>query len=197
MTACGVLAAVIGTTVGVSYALPVLFVAALLVVLLRLPKRSRPAIPLAVLAPIDACACMPGTVYDPYLKRQAVGIELRQRWRDSVLLSSPIEGKVSQLLAGHTATDPEAIHVSVITTDEGWQVVIAIKQGILGLLRCRLQPGERVGQGQRIGMLGWGRTVTVLLPIEVYPELQSETAVRGAQSILARLPSGDAPHAGR
>lgn len=61
---------------------------------------------------------------------------------------------------------------------------------------CRIHPGQRLGAGQRIGMIRFGSRTEIYLPPEARVQTRLGQKVRGGASILAFIPSqhpDDAP----
>lgn len=156
----------------------------------RDPQRRTPSEPLGVVSPVDGRVNEVGPCRDPFLDRAALGVQLQQWVTSPVVLHSPIEGRVQQIWCGGSlpadaGNTVAAIH---ICTDEGDDVVFALSRArLLGPLRWTVQPGERVGQGQRRGLAGWGRRVAVYLPPDSRGEVDSPTGVRAATDVIARF----------
>ena len=83
-----------------------------------------------------------------------------------------------------------AVHVR---TDEGVDVVFAVgrPRGPFGTLAWTVQPGERVGQGQRRGLVGWGRRAAVFVPRGSSAAVQSGARVEAGTDLLCRLIQAD------
>lgn len=157
----------------------------------RDPVRDAPSHPLGIVSPIDAQVVEVTRGRDPYLDRDALIVRLRQRLWMTAVLCSPTEGRVEQIWGG-----PEmpgfgegfrlAIHVR---TDEGEDVVFAVgrPRGPYGPLAWSVQPGERVGQGQRRGLVGWGRQAVVYVPVGSGPAVQSGARVDAGTDLVCRL----------
>jgi phosphatidylserine decarboxylase len=68
---------------------------------------------------------------------------------------------------------------------------VSFKQ-IAGLLArrivCKVQPGDVVARGQRVGMIKFGSRVDVLLPADAVPQVKNGQRVKGGATILAALP---------
>lgn len=100
---------------------------------------------------------------------------------------SLVEYREGQFL---NAMKPEsAVHneQTLITIDNG-EYSVSFKQ-IAGLLArrivCKLQPGQRVERGQRMGLIKFGSRVDVLLPAAVELRVKAGDRVKGGSSILA------------
>ncbi|HEY5382760.1 MAG TPA: phosphatidylserine decarboxylase [Acidobacteriaceae bacterium] len=102
-----------------------------------------------------------------------------------------VEYREGQFLS---ALKPEsAIHneQTLVTIDAG-NYSVSFKQ-IAGVLArrivCRLQAGERVERGQRMGMIKFGSRVDVLLPASVELRVKAGDRVKGGSSVLGVVPS--------
>ncbi len=157
----------------------------------RDPVRSAPSHPLGIVSPIDAQVAEVARGHDPYLERDALMIRLRQRLWMTAVLCSPTEGRVEQIWGGPEMPGFEqgcrlAVHVR---TDEGEDVVFAVgrPRGPYGPLAWSVQPGERVGQGQRRGLVGWGRQAVVFVPLGSGAAVQSGARVDAGTDLVCRL----------
>ena len=101
------------------------------------------------------------------------------------------------MLAAGLANDPQARqgHFAMwIQTDEEDDVVIAVRGPLIPhRLHCSLQTGERVGQGQRCGLLWFSATVDVYIPDNSRIEVRQGAAVRGGADILAMQIHNETP----
>jgi phosphatidylserine decarboxylase len=97
------------------------------------------------------------------------------------------------------AMKPESVVLNeqtlVVIDAGGFEV--SYKQ-IAGLLArrivCAVKVGDRLGRGQRVGMIKFGSRVDVLMPADAVPRVKLGTRVKGGSTILAVLPQpvGDA-----
>lgn len=174
---------------------PLVFVAVLLAALIlvfgRDPVRDVPSHPLGIVSPIDGRIQEVGEGRDPFLERDALVIRLRQGLFTTAVLCSPTEGRVEQIwggpdMPGHADGERLAVH---LRTDEGDDVVFALSRayGPSGPLSWSVQPGERVGQGQRRGLVGWGRYATLYVPAGSTPAVQSGLHVEAGTGLVCHL----------
>ena len=193
--AVAVLAA-LGAAVGGSWILVVLAgaVAAVIFVLGRDPERNVPSHPLGIVSPVDGRVRHMARETDPFLGRPSLAMEIRQGAIAPAILCSPTEGRIVQIWAGpeipgHGEGERLAIH---LRTDEGDNVVFAVSRplGLRGPLRWLVQPGERVGQGQRRGLAGWGRRIRVYLPPDSTPTVAEGDAVEAGATLVCQLVHG-------
>ncbi|MEX0606420.1 MAG: hypothetical protein WD382_07030 [Halofilum sp. (in: g-proteobacteria)] len=171
--------------------LAAVLLAALVYAMGRDPVRDAPSHPLGIVSPIDAQVVAVGRGHDPFLNREALTVRMRQRMWMTAVLCSPTEGRVEQIWGGPDMPGFEegvrlAIHVR---TDEGDDVIFAVgrPRGPYGPLAWSVQPGERVGQGQRRGLVGWGREAVVYVPARSSPTVQSGTRVEAGTDLVCRL----------
>ncbi|MGB7757847.1 MAG: phosphatidylserine decarboxylase [Salinisphaera sp.] len=177
---------VVNAFVGVWVALPVLVLMAVCVLFFRDSPRNVPAEPLSVIAPVDGTVIHRRECYDPYLDREAVKVAIRVNPFGAYLLRSPVEGTVLEL-AGETVQRLGGV-ASMIRTDEGDELVMAIRYGsLLGERPCRNGYGERVGQGRCCGNRRLARRVELFLPVNSRMEVELGDHVRAGACVLAKL----------
>jgi phosphatidylserine decarboxylase len=179
-----------------SGALPLWAVVLLLVALFRNPSRSVPAVPLAVVSPVDGRVVDVQTTQDSYLDRDAVCISVLMNLSSVYYSRSPVEGKVMRLWITpgehRSLSNPRAASLNQRTalwlhTDEGDDVVMVMLFGPFSRPRCQAHAGERLGQGQRCGYIPFGGRVDVLLPEVTRVEVKTGDRVLAGSDIIARL----------
>ncbi len=193
-------AVVLHFTVGEPWSLPFWVLAVLLLYLFRDPERRIPPAPLGVVSPVDGVVTAVEACRDPYLERAALRIGLRMSPLGVYTTRSPVEGKIMEIWvfpagggahAGNAAVgDTAQIHRYAIwvQTDEKDDVVLVLRVGEHRLRpRCYVHIGERIGQGQRCGMVGFGGEVNVYLPPGSRAEVEPGARVRAGSDILATL----------
>jgi len=171
-------------------AAPALLAALVILVLGRDPERRPPSHPLAVVSPLDGRVEGVDEADDPFLERRSLVVRLRQGIIAPAVLHSPIEGRVENIWGGESIPQgaDDAIVAIHLRTDEADNVVFTLSRAWLpGPIRWLVQPGERVGQGQRRGLAGWGRCATVYMPVGSQPAVQSGDKVQAGVHTLARL----------
>lgn len=161
----------------------------------RNPARKAPSLPLGIVSPVDGRISGISRQNDPFLEREALCVHIRQSVLAPALLCGPTEGRVCHIWAGPDmpgadAGDRLAIH---LRTDDDDDVVLVITRahGLHGPLAWSIQPGERVGQGQHRGLAGWGRRVTLYVPKESQPAVESKERVYAASSLVCELVQAD------
>lgn len=160
----------------------------------RDPERAIPADPGAVVSPGD------GKVTD--ISPVTVGSE--QRLRFSIFLSvfnvhvnrSPIAGVVrdvryqrGKFVNAMNAASAEQNEQNVVTVEGDGESVV-FKQ-IAGLLARRIvfnpKVGDRLGRGQRVGLIKFGSRVDVVLDASARPNVKVGDRVKGGATVLAYL----------
>ena len=197
---------------GFSCAAPLIAVAVLIPYLFRDPERRVPPAPLGVVSPVDGRAVMAGEVDDPFLGRKAIKISIPMALLGPFVMRSPIEGRVMQqwylpegldpnLLinvdAALLAREPDARqgrYAMWVRTDEQDDVVIALRGALISQrLRCGVQVGERIGQGQRCGLIQLAACADVYLPANSRIEVAQGAALHAGSDIIATLVHKESP----
>lgn len=192
------LAAAVHYYAGGWWAAPLWVAAAFVVQFFRDPPRRIPAAPRAVLSPADGKVIALGEAHDPYLKRPAKRLSIFMNVFNVHSNRIPVEGKVMERWYSpgtflNAALDKSSAHnernALWIRTDEGDDVVVVQVAGLIARrILCYVQPGERVGQGERYGFIRFGSRVDLYLPMGVQFQVALGDRVRGAADIVALLP---------
>lgn len=176
ITGFGLVVMVLTVRYGLLWALPGWVLFALLLFVYRYPKRDVPALPLAVVSPVDGRVVTAKKLRDPWLERQALCIGIRMNAPGITPIRSPTEGKVMEFWAQPStcfSTAPESDEADAtvgcyalwVRTDEGDDMVMAVSaHHSFSRFKSDVAPGERVGQGHRIAFIYLGSQVDVLLP---------------------------------
>ena len=188
-------AALLQILIGLWVAIPAWVCVALLVFVFRELPRQVPASPLANLSPVDGRVTAVRKDRDPYLERDALVISAQQSLLGEFNVFSPIEGQVSdvwwpdrKLAADNAPKQVEPRFAVWLQSDEGDDVVMAFGlRARWRYLRCSVQSGERVGQGQRCGFLGFGRSVEIYLPPSSRVEVERGQPLKAANVVIATL----------
>jgi phosphatidylserine decarboxylase len=175
-------------------ALPLWFILFPLIIGFRELSRTIPSSPLASLSPVDGRITDVGLTHDPYLNRDALRIRIRQNLYGEYIIYSPIEAKIKKRLF-HTSrkgTTPFSIPVSQLVlwlkTDEKDDVVVAVRLEYLPrVILCQVQAGERLGYGQRCGLIGFGCPVEIYLPATANSDVKPGQQVKAGSDIIAKL----------
>ncbi len=184
-----------------------LILAAALALFFRDPERHPPAGHDLVLSPADGRVMIAGP--------SDVAAAPAGKWTQvSVFLSPldvhvnrvPVTGKVTRVEyrpgSYRAAYRPEATSEnerSEVWIDDGSRTVVC--RQITGVLVrrvvCRLQPGEQVRAGDRLGVMKFGSRIDLFLPTGTCLRAAVGDRVRGGETIIAELPSSAAPDGGR
>ena len=158
----------------------------LVLYLFRDPERVIPALPLAVVSPVDGEVIAVDAVEDPYLQRASTLITLRMNPSGVYITRSPTEGKVLQ--PPNMANNGQAPFGVWLQTDEGDDVVMVVGRGRLhSNPRCYIRFGERIGQGMRCGFVPLGGRVDVYVPQNSRVSVTAGDRVQGGSDVLATL----------
>lgn len=174
---------------GISVIWPFWLMFALLLVLFRDFKRTIPAIPLAVVSPVDGrITDIKDAVHDPYLKRTAQSVRLRQSSLGEFNVHSPIEGKVQNLWVRSASRHAESELAVWVQTDELDDVVmVANLSSALRHAICHISAGEKLGQGQRCGFMAFACEVEIYLPLTSSVSVGVDQPVRAGSDKLAEF----------
>ncbi len=189
---------------GLWVALPLWCFCLLLGYLFRDPARVIPPVPLAVVSPADGTVVAVGQVYDHYLERDALRVFIHMSRLGSYVTRAPIEGKIIQhwyesITQRRERNEGDTVleHYAVwLQSDENDDVVLAV-----GVGKRALKPvfyhhsGERIGQGERCGLVRFGGYIEVLLPLNSRVEVAEGDQVMAGADILAMLVHQVAPEA--
>lgn len=145
----------------------------------RDPSRTVPADPLGVVSPVD------GKVCDIERRADGVRITIAAAPLGAYLLRSPTEGKVLE------SGSERGGHGIRIRTDEGHEVLLRLRGARWLPSAAANDYGERVGQGQRCGVLRMAKTAEVWLPRDAWLLVAAGARVVAGESVLARFGGGD------
>ncbi len=179
--------------VAVWAAIPFAILALISGYLYRDPDREVPAAPLGVVSPADGTVEFAGDSRDPFLDRDAVRITLRMGALDAYAIRSPVEGKVVRRShrapgADREGDDGEFNYAVWIQTDEADDVVLVMtRHSSWRAPRCYVHSGERVGQGQRCGMIRFGSRVQVFLPSGTRVGIPAGSRVQAGSDLIGTL----------
>jgi phosphatidylserine decarboxylase len=164
-----------------------------LIYLFRDPTQTPPSLPLAVVSPIHGVVTKLGTLHDPWLKRAAEVIIIRTGPFDIRSIYAPTEGKILEQWShapnpGSDDDDPPHSSAYLIRTDEKDDVVLVITRAAWGgAISFGYNPGERVGQGRRVGYANFGCTARLYLPQGSRYMVADGDHVAAGSTIVAKL----------
>lgn len=182
--------------------LPLIVLMVLTIYLYREPFCHVPPSPLAVVSPVHGRVTLREPARDPYLRREAMKIEIRMPLLGPFALRSPIEGQVMQQwsLSGRSEpapvaagdgfarppADQEARFAVWLQTDERDDVVLVLRGAFISRrVQCAIGVGERVGQGQRCGRVQFAATAELYLPLGSRLEAAPGDALEAGSAIIA------------
>ena len=151
-------------------------------------SRAVPSGPLAIVSPLDGKVLKVEEAYDPYLKRVAQCIYLKQAVLGEYNIHSPCEGKVENLWV-ISPTEPAYSQLALLLhTDEKDDVVIAANlQSIFRHATCSMSVGEKLGQGQRCGFMAFSCEIALYLPASAHVTIKVGQSVRAGSDKLAEF----------
>lgn len=141
----------------------------------RDPPRDVPADPLGVVSPVDGKVCAVEQAED------GLRVLIRIAPFGAYLLRSPTEGKVLESGAERGG------HGMRIRTDEGDEVLLRLRGPQWLPPAAANDYGERVGQGQRCGVLRMASTAEIWLPLDAALTVAVDAEVTAGESVLARF----------
>jgi len=184
-------------TLGGSGPRPLWVLAILILQFFRDPVRKIPAEPLGIVCPADGRIIVVDEVEDPYLKRPAKRISVFMNIFNVHSNRSPIEGKIMERWYNKgkffnasldKAAEQNERNAIWIQTDEGDDVVSVQVAGLVARrILCYVQPGERIGQGERYGFIRYGSRVDLYLPTSSQINVALGDKVKSGRDILAFL----------
>ena len=196
LTAVVILAFIVQYFLGLGLSLllwPVFFIVAYV---FRDPIRAVTSEPLAVVCPVDGCITSIDTINHPYLDGESVCIMMQMNKFGAYRVRSPIEGKVMQqwfLLPGDSLPKLQGavsrLHMSHwVQSDEGDNIVVSMRENSRFFHpQCNIQVGERMGQGQKCGIIPLGSQVAIYLPVNVTLKQETGACLTAGTDVLAYL----------
>jgi phosphatidylserine decarboxylase len=163
----------------------------------RDPERRAPADERAVVSPADGrVLAVVAEREEQYLAGPATRISIFMSPLDVHVNRSPVTGTVAA--TRHTAGRFRAAFADKASLDNERNALVLESRGrrflvvqIAGALArrivCNVRPGDRVGRGERFGMIMFGSRVDVFLPPDARPVVQPGDRVRAGLSVLAEL----------
>jgi phosphatidylserine decarboxylase len=163
----------------------------------RDPPRTVPAQRDAVLSPADGQVVKVERVRDPYLGRDALLISVFMNVFNVHSNRSPVDGEVkarwyhagsflnAALDKASLENERNALH---LRTPEGRDVTCVQVAGLIARrILCYVEPGAKLGRGQRYGFIRFGSRVDVYLPPDAQPRAAVGDKVKATTTILALL----------
>jgi phosphatidylserine decarboxylase len=193
-------AALVGWLAGPLWALPAFLLALFFLWFFRDPERLIPDYAGAVVSPADGKVTDVSTVVMNGVPRTRISIFLSVF--DVHVNRSPLAGVIREVryqkgkfLNAMNPASAEHNEQNAVTVEGEGQTVV-FKQ-IAGLLARRIvfnkKVGDRVGRGERVGLIKFGSRVDVLLDPSAALQIKLGDRVKGGSSVLARLESVNEP----
>lgn len=187
-------AALVGWLAGPLWALPALLLALFFLWFFRDPARVIPDYAGAVVSPADGKVTDVSSVLMNGVPRTRISIFLSVF--DVHVNRSPLAGVIREVryqkgkfLNAMNPASAEHNEQNAVTVEGDGQTVV-FKQ-IAGLLARRIvfnkKVGDRVGRGERVGLIKFGSRVDVLLDPSAALQIKLGDRVKGGSSVLARL----------
>jgi phosphatidylserine decarboxylase len=172
-------------------------VAAFMAFFFRDPERTPPAVPGAILAPADGRVVdVRSGVDDPFVgAAQTVSIFLSPL--DVHVNRTPLAGLVVDVayrpgakLAAYRAEASERNERTVIAIQgEAARVVVRQIAGVLARrIVCRVRPGDKLGAGERFGLIKFGSRTDLVMPASVRLRVAKGDRVKGGETVMGVLP---------
>ncbi len=169
----------------------------------RDPERSVPAEQLAVVSPADGkVSDITEVDNDPLVGGPAVRVGIFLSVFNVHVNRSPCDGKVLDVryktgkfinaLKHGEASDQNESNTIILAEPNGTEPVIAIKQ-IVGLIArriiCTVRPGDKIGRGERFGMIKFGSRTELTISKKLRPTIKVTIGqtVHGATDVIAIL----------
>lgn len=186
-------AALLHAFLGVYAALPAWGLLGLLAYQFRDPTQTPPSLPLAIVSPIHGRVESAGPARDPWLKRDSETVAMTTGMLDIRSIYAPTEGKIVEqwtaipdALPGEGC--PRHSNAFHIRTDERDDIVLVITRGEWGgNVSIAYNPGERIGQGRRIGYANFGCSARLYLPAGSQLSVSAGDKVAAGSSVVAKL----------
>ena len=192
-----IVAILVGSFVGWTLAIPLLLLAAFFLFFFRDPDRSVTDTPHAVLSPADGRVMVAGSTTG---QQAPPG-----RWQQVSIFLSPMDVHVNRMPIGGTVTKVEyhpgrflpayraeagdLNEFTEVWVDHNGQRVVC--RQIVGILArrivCRARVGDRVGPGQRFGIMKFGSRMDVFVPTTARVMVHTNDRVIGGVTVIARL----------
>ena len=176
-----------------------LILTVLVVNFFRDPERVSPQIPHAVLSPADGKIIFVGPVSEErFLSKEALKISIFMSIFNVHVNRIPCAGEVESIhyekgtffaASLDKASQKNEHNAVIVRTPEGEKIVFVQIAGLIARrIDCWLQPGERVKQGERFGMIRFGSRLDVFVPTNSHLAVSKGQRVRAGESILCYHP---------
>lgn len=164
----------------------------------RDPERTPPGDPRAVVSPADGRVIDVSPVdEDRFLHAPTTKVSIFMSPLDVHVNRSPVDGRITQVehTAGkfHAAWEDKASldnERNAVVLEQGARrfLVVQVAGAVARRIVCRRGVGDRVGRGERYGIIMFGSRVDVYLPTDVRPVVEKGARVVAGETVLAMLP---------
>jgi len=165
----------------------------------RDPERVIPQVSNAVLSPADGRIIFAGPTFEErFLSKETLKISIFMSIFNVHVNRIPYPGEVESIhYHGGTffaasldrASQENEHNAVVLRTAEGEKIVFVQIAGLIARrIDCWLQPGERVKQGERFGMIRFGSRLDVFVPTNSHLAVSKGQRVKAGESILCYHP---------
>ena len=157
----------------------------LLIYIYRDPSRQIPSSPLGVVSPVDGQILSIEEVENKQLNELFQLVVIKNNRLGVFAIRSPIEGKLFKQFAIQKSRDYR--YINWVQTDEGDNILWEVGVRTSTNAHCYVQPGERIGHGQRCGFLALNSHVNVYIPLNSSIDVKIGDQVLAGESIIAHL----------
>jgi phosphatidylserine decarboxylase len=165
----------------------------------RFPQRSSKQDEDAVYSGADGKVVAIEKVFaDEYFKSERIQISVFMSVTDVHINWIPIGGEViytkhhpgKHLVAFNPKSSLINEHTSIVVKDKkGREVMMRqIAGAVARRIICKAVTGQKVIQGEMIGMIRFGSRIDLLLPVDTEVKVKIGDKTRGTQTLMARLP---------
>jgi len=156
----------------------------------RDPHRALPSDPLGLVSPVTGTVIIAEAHPDPFLGRDAFMFRISMSLTDIYSIRSVVEGKIIQqwLDPEDNDDDRSLAHAIQIKTDENDDIMLVLRPGrFFKKLSCDAVIGQRIGQGNRCGIIPFGSCVDVYVPASSSIKVNVGDHVEAGMTRLASL----------
>jgi phosphatidylserine decarboxylase len=165
----------------------------------RDPERRIPRGEGVIVAPADGkVIAIKETVEEDYLKRPALKVSIFMNVFDCHVNRAPMNGTIKEVayfpgkfFAAHLdkASKENEHNCLVLESERGAKLLLVQIAGLIARrIRCWVKAGDRIGRGERFGLIQFGSRVDVYLPPEVNLNLRLGDRVRAGETVMGVLP---------
>ncbi|GAB4364138.1 MAG: phosphatidylserine decarboxylase family protein [Deltaproteobacteria bacterium] len=165
----------------------------------RNPGRTPPAVPGSVVSPADGTIvysgdCPPGRYFAEPGKKVSVFMSIF----DVHVNRAPVSGTVASVeyhpgrfhiaSVDKASLENEQNGVRIVMDDRREVAYVQIAGWVARRVVCDLAKGDRVEQGQRVGMIRFGSRVDILMPARSELKVRTGDRVRAGETVVGVLP---------